>query len=424
MLIFILIYECCQLAPVPKPEPVPEPELVPEPEPVPEPASEVIIELIDEAVQSPGVAGPSRNVINVNNPDFDATVSDWIDRLETLDSDDEDLNDIDDLVDGIPFITAAPRTVREQIADDTGLTLTETEILRLEEETSDRHVRELVSSNDYFEFNWSEDRGTFTGEREVFTGVPGPTFPITDATRPVDIFYKMFDNDFIDMMVTETNRYAEQRVSVARQDATKKSARPLRWRPTDRDEMLAFFTLMILQGLYPKVREEAYFSFDGFGTTPYFGRIMSYNRYHLLKAFQHFIDNDTTTDLTKLNKIRPVLDYLNDKFASLYKPAQEIAIDESLLKWHGRLSFSQKISSKAAQVGVKTYELCESSTGYPWRFFVCTGKDGPNRTDRTGQDRADRTDLTTVRTTQTMTAPTTAVTKFVRATLLPKLFTT
>ncbi|RVE46463.1 hypothetical protein evm_008873 [Chilo suppressalis] len=334
--------------------------------------------------------GPSRNVINVNNPDFDVTVSDSLDRLETLDSDDEDLNDIDDLVDGIPFITAAPRTVREQIADDAGLTLTETEILRLEEDTSDRHVRELVSSNDYFEFNWSEDRVTFTGEREVFTGVPGPTFPITDETRPVDIFYKMFDSDFIDMMVTETNRYVEQRISVDRQDSTKKCARPLRWQPTDRDEMLGFLAIMILQGLYPKVREEAYFSFDGFGTTPYFGRIMPYNRYHLLKAFQHFIDNDTTTDLTKLNKIRPVLDYLNFKFASLYKPAQEIAIVESLFKWHGRLSFSQKISSKAAQVGVKTYELCESSTGYLWRFFVYTGKDGPNRTDRTGQDRPDR----------------------------------
>lgn len=70
----------------------------------------------------------------------------------------------------------------------------------------------------------------------------------------------------------------------------------------------------------------------------------------------------------------------------MYAPGQEIAIDESLLKWHGRLSFAQKISSKAAQVGVKTYELCESSIGYLWAFRVYTGKDGPNRTRQTQQD--------------------------------------
>lgn len=87
------------------------------------------------------------------------------------------------------------------------------------------------------------------------------------------------------------------------------------------------------------------------------------------------VDNETIQDNdNRLCKIRPVLDYLNDKFASLYMPSQEIAIDESLLKWHGRLSFSQKISSKAAQVGVTTYELCESSSGYLWKYFVYTGK--------------------------------------------------
>ncbi|KAL0879457.1 hypothetical protein ABMA27_003208 [Loxostege sticticalis] len=37
------------------------------------------------------------------------------------------------------------------------------------------------------------------------------------------------------------------------------------------------------------------------------------------------------------------------KFSSLYYPRQEIAIDESLLKWHGRLSFAQKINSMVAQ---------------------------------------------------------------------------
>ncbi|KAJ8706593.1 hypothetical protein PYW07_012671 [Mythimna separata] len=107
---------------------------------------------------------------------------------------------------------------------------------------------------------------------------------------------------------------------------------------------------------------------------PYFSRIMSYNRFVLLKSFYHFVDNETLTDKTRLSKIQPVLDHLNDKFSTLYMPAQEIAIDESLLMLHGRLSFAQKIATKAAQVGVKTYELCESRSGYLWKFFVYVGK--------------------------------------------------
>lgn len=102
---------------------------------------------------------------------------------------------------------------------------------------------------------------------------------------------------------------------------------------------------------------------------------MTYNRFLLLKSFLHFVDNRTCRDTTRLNKIRPIVDYFNTKFSSLYMPSQEIVIDESLLKWHGRLNFAQKISSKAAQVGVKTYELCESSSGYLWKFFVYAGKD-------------------------------------------------
>lgn len=98
--------------------------------------------------------------------------------------------------------------------------------------------------------------------------------------------------------------------------------------------------------------------------------------------------------------------YLTILIANLpaYNPQQEIAIDESLLKWHGRLSFAQKINTKAAQVGVKSYELCESSRGYLWKFMVYAGKskttiqndnndnDDDNNIEQTEQD--DRTEQT------------------------------
>jgi len=71
--------------------------------------------------------------------------------------------------------------------------------------------------------------------------------------------------------------------------------------------------------------------------------------------------------------------YLNTKFQSLYLPGQNIVIDESLTLWRGRLSFRQCIPLKSSKFGIKSYELCESSSGYLWSFIIYTGKD-TNRT--------------------------------------------
>lgn len=281
--------------------------------------------------------------------------------------------EIDSADDVFPLSIA--RNAATEPACDTDMTQLATRVLQTEDELDDRVLRDIVPNDDYYNFDWKKDRTNFTGRRESFTGTSGPTFDVTDKT-PVDIFYKMFDTDFIDRICTETNRYAEQKIASLKADnKLLPTSRLVRWTPTDRDEIITFLAVLLLQGLYPLPEEEKYFSFNGYGTMPYFSRIMSYNRFLLLKSLYHFVDNQTlTNDRTKLCKIQPVLDHLNDKFSTLYMPAQEIAIDESLLKWHGRLSFAQKIATKAAQVGVKTYELCESRSGYLWKFFVYVGK--------------------------------------------------
>jgi hypothetical protein len=73
-------------------------------------------------------------------------------------------------------------------------------------------------------------------------------------------------------------------------------------------------------------------------------------------------------------KIYLVLYHLNKKSQSLYLPGQNIAIDESLTLWRGRLSFRQYVSLKASKFGIKSYELCESSSGYLWSFIIYTDK--------------------------------------------------
>jgi hypothetical protein len=43
--------------------------------------------------------------------------------------------------------------------------------------------------------------------------------------------------------------------------------------------------------------------------------------------------------------------------------------------WKGRVSFKQYMPLKASKFGIKTYELCDTTTGNLWPFLVYTGKD-------------------------------------------------
>jgi hypothetical protein len=77
--------------------------------------------------------------------------------------------------------------------------------------------------------------------------------------------------------------------------------------------------------------------------------------------FSNSDSKDTYQGPPKLFKIYPVISYLNIKFQNLYMPDQNIAIDDSLTLWKGRLSFRQYIPLKSSKFGIKSYKLCESS---------------------------------------------------------------
>jgi hypothetical protein len=92
----------------------------------------------------------------------------------------------------------------------------------------------------------------------------------------------------------------------------------------------------------------------------------------------HFADNETVSNFEgpeKIFKILPVILYLNNKFQELYLPNKDISIDESLMLWKGHLSLKQYLPLKASTFGIKTYQLCDSTTGYLWSNLVYTGKD-------------------------------------------------
>ena len=88
----------------------------------------------------------------------------------------------------------------------------------------------------------------------------------------------------------------------------------------------------------------------------------------------HFVNNDENNS-NKLHKILPIVRHMQERFRQLFKPFQNLCVDESLLLWKGRLSFKQYIPSKRHRFGVKFFILCDCKTKYILDFIVYTGAD-------------------------------------------------
>ena len=65
-----------------------------------------------------------------------------------------------------------------------------------------------------------------------------------------------------------------------------------------------------------------------------------------------------------------------------YNPDENVTVDESMVKFKGRLSFRQYLPAKLVKWGIKIWSLAESKTGYLHRFQVYTGKE--NNTQEKG----------------------------------------
>ena len=96
----------------------------------------------------------------------------------------------------------------------------------------------------------------------------------------------------------------------------------------------------------------------------------------MLEKFLHFCNNqELPENYNKTAKIQPVLEMLNKRFKLLINLERDLSIDESLLLWKGRLSWKQYIPKKRSRFGIKSFALCEASTGYIWNIILYSGAD-------------------------------------------------
>ena len=192
----------------------------------------------------------------------------------------------------------------------------------------------------------------------------------SENTLPIEIFNQFFDDSIMEIIVTETNRYAQQIVS-SRQ--IRRSSRMNRWKDITKEEMETFLGIILVTGLikYPKM--EDYWSLDPIYYHPLFHQIgMSYNRFSLILKNWHVANNLEAEEGDRLHKIANFALLFTSNIKAVYLPAGEISVDETQIARRGRLSFRQYNPGKANKYGIKPFKLAEM-TGYVWDFSIYCG---------------------------------------------------
>ena len=92
-------------------------------------------------------------------------------------------------------------------------------------------------------------------------------------------------------------------------------------------------------------------------------------RFTQIRRYVHFEDNTTLIPKgqdghDKLGKIRPFMELVNGQFQKLYAPTRNLYVDETLVKFKGRLSRRQFIKDKPTRFGLKASTLADSENGY------------------------------------------------------------
>ena len=124
-----------------------------------------------------------------------------------------------------------------------------------------------------------------------------------------------------------------------------------KWIDVTVDEIYAYFGFNFLMGLNPKPSINDYWRKESnYHYSPISDRITR-DRYLETSRNLHFVSNSTLAPRTdpgydRLGKVWPLLNYLCEKFKSIYHPGKELAVDEAMIKFQGRSSLKQYMPKK------------------------------------------------------------------------------
>lgn len=139
---------------------------------------------------------------------------------------------------------------------------------------------------------------------------------------PLHYFSLFLDEEILNLVTTETNRYAAQFLLTP----LRPHSRLRNWENTDNKEMKLFLALIMWMGLAPLPTLAIYWGKKGIYTSN-IPKYMKLKRFEILLRTFHFSNDEVCTK--------------GSKYKSAFIPEEDLCIDESIIPFVGRLSFRQ-----------------------------------------------------------------------------------
>ena len=186
-----------------------------------------------------------------------------------------------------------------------------------------------------------------------------------------DIFNLLWGEDLWDLITEQTNLFICQ---FFKNPTNKHKNYFKNLNKFTKTDIKKFHGLILWSGLLSNIEIEDNWSNDFIFETN-FKKIMPFYKFSLIKKFLHLNDNSCDTKEDKLFKVRKIIDYISNSFLKYYECGKDLAIDETLIKFHGRLSFSQNLRNKPNKRGIKAYLICDSHNFYCYKFIIYAGSE-------------------------------------------------
>ena len=145
------------------------------------------------------------------------------------------------------------------------------------------------------------------------------------------MFSHFFDDEILNVIVRETNLFAEQSLATTNSNTT--------WE-TNMSEIKAYLGFMILMGInrLPEIRE--YWARDEKLHNSFIPSRITRDRFEELSRYLHFVDNNSLPSRNqpgyhRLQKVLPIISAMKELFLSKYNPHPQNSVDEAMIPFKG-----------------------------------------------------------------------------------------
>lgn len=190
----------------------------------------------------------------------------------------------------------------------------------------------------------------------------------------LEVFHLLFTEELLESIADNTNLYAAQCMG---------EEKYLKWSEVTLEEMKAFFGLVQLPALSDYWSTSLTFRYTVISEK------IPRKRFFDIMQYLHFVDNTKLpkpgeTGYTKLGKVQPVVDHLNNRFQHTYNVSREVSIDEAMIPFKGRSSLKQYMPMKPTKRGIKVWGMADANNGFMAKVQVYTGKSTEHTDDGLG----------------------------------------